>query len=164
MQKKNTCYFIIFLLFFFVIPSLWGQEDLIKNSDFEQIEDNLPLFWYKIAWKMKPQDTLVYMEADDPKSGTFYVTIENINPNDTRMIQSLEVKPNTEYKISCWIMAEINDENNTGASLCTIDDGYGIKSDEYFDTHDKWEYCEIKDGWPYLLGLPSGKGEVGLVV
>ncbi|MBN2737402.1 MAG: phospholipid carrier-dependent glycosyltransferase [Spirochaetales bacterium] len=131
------------ILMFLTAPFLGAQANLVRNGDFEDIVNDMPSSWRMEAWKMGQENSKIYMESDKPKSGSYYVTIENINSNDARLVQVIAVKPNTEYMLSCWIKAEIKDKDRAGANISVMDASINTKSNEFYDTNGEWKYCEM---------------------
>ncbi|MBN1696570.1 MAG: phospholipid carrier-dependent glycosyltransferase [Spirochaetales bacterium] len=139
MKKVALTVFVSLLLCVFT----FGEENLVLNGDFENIYMDLPVHWTKDAWQTKDGYTRYYSESDGAISGSSYVTIENVNSNDARLVQTVIVKPLTVYRLSCRIKAENIGEKRTGANLSVMRANFFEISKDVRDTAGTWEYREF---------------------
>jgi dolichyl-phosphate-mannose-protein mannosyltransferase len=139
-MKKVVLSSLIVLLLCVV---LYSEENLVLNGDFEDIYLNLPVHWTKEAWQNKESVTHYYSETDYPFSGNYYVTIENLQPNDARLVQTVVVKPLTVYRLSCYIKAKNVGQKRTGANLSVMHPDFFDTSEDLKDTGGNWEYTEF---------------------
>ncbi len=123
-MKANFCALLLIVsILLFCIPafSQAGGEaaavNLVKNGDFEDVENDKPRFWSFDAWLFQPDVTKVKSDTEDPYSGSRCVTIENVKTNDARLIQDVEVKPSTVYQLSCFVKATGLPQGKTGANI-----------------------------------------------
>lgn len=122
--------------------SLYSEsENLVMNGDFEDLYVDLPNFWAKDAW-LTSGETRYYIEKDNPHSGNQYMTIQNIRSNDARLVQQVEVKPLTFYRLSAWVKVEGCDSNKTGANISIMDAESASSKDIRNDTEGNWVYIE----------------------
>lgn len=120
-----------------------GEENLLKNASFEQLDnDGMPFAWYTEAYRMMEGYTL-YSVSGDAYEGDHCVTIENIGMNDARFAQTVSVKPETLYRLSGWIKTDGIADSGHGANL-SVADVYAF-SRSFYET-DGWEYVECF-GW-----------------
>ncbi|WNR46053.1 glycosyltransferase family 39 protein [Paenibacillus roseipurpureus] len=112
----------------------------MQNGSFEEIDDNVPLMWSHTAWKTESEITGYSVVNGGAHSGNYYVSIENKQENDSRWMQTVQVKPNTLYKLSAWIMADGTRTNSKGA-LLTVD-GIMSTSEDVHDTNGRWKFVE----------------------
>jgi Gpi18-like mannosyltransferase/4-amino-4-deoxy-L-arabinose transferase-like glycosyltransferase len=90
------------------------SENLIKNGNFAQVgADSLPLSWKTGEWT--PGDT-VFETRSDPARGNYF-HIESKDQDDAKLLQTVKVKPNTAYKLSCWVRATKIPTGNKGANI-----------------------------------------------
>jgi dolichyl-phosphate-mannose-protein mannosyltransferase len=117
--------------------------NLVLNGDFEDVFKGQPNFWSKDAWHMEPEVTKVTSEKDGAYSGQYYVTIENVQSNDARLIQDVAVKPSTVYLLSCYVKASNVTPGKSGASICIMQPNFFEYSPHFEDTGGKWQYVEF---------------------
>ncbi|MBN1699628.1 MAG: carbohydrate binding domain-containing protein [Spirochaetales bacterium] len=134
-------YYVVYLLLIqFACPAYPGYTDepeinLVHNGDFEQ-----PLI---DGWKKESFTEGGGIEAvsDKVHSGERAVRIfTGINPNDLRLIQLIPVKPETYYRLSCWIATENVEAGKIGANI-SIMGGYEYSGDIEGTTD--WQYVEM---------------------
>jgi dolichyl-phosphate-mannose-protein mannosyltransferase len=153
-MRSKICAAIIIVLFYFPLVNIAGQAavgnnsidgNLVQNGDFEDVFKDQPTFWSKDAWMMDPSYTNILSDTTDPYSGKYSVTIENVISNDSRLVQSVEVKPNTVYLLSCYVKAFNTPANKVGANICAsaVNRDYFNTSAHYEDTQGKWQYVEL---------------------
>ena len=166
MKKRMSVVLAIGLLVFVSTYSIGMAEvNILKNPGFEQSQNGLPSGWNFMNGIS--QDAKMDLSKTKPHSGTSCLTIENINPTDTMIIQNLEVQPEKVYKVSGWLKTE-NIQNQAGSANITlyyVNNGYGCKgiytSTEYQNTGNKWAKMEfyirtLKESSPLTLGLRLG--------
>ena len=116
-----------------------SEENLLYNSDFSltAASETLPAGW----------ELVTYIEDDDAAAvelcdadGTAYVKITNFVSNDTRLVQSVAVQPETVYRIRANVCTE-SVRGELGATV-SIDnysvDGVYCYSEPVFGTTD-WQ-------------------------
>ena len=135
---------ILISIFSVCIPAI-GEENqdgnnLIWNSGFELLEDeNLPDGWYTDAWYNQIGYTEYHvLQDDDPERGQVF-EIRNAAPNDARIVQIVDVDPDTVYCLSGYIRAD-GIEGGRGANL-SIEGLYAF-SEDFTDTDNEWRYVE----------------------
>jgi hypothetical protein len=128
-------------LLFFLIGVGNSYANLIQNGDFEKIADSLPRKWSTYIYGSDESDVRFYSSNENPYSGKSCVTIKNIRPNDAKLIQRVEVKPQTLYKLSCRIRAENIGENAIGANISVLN--VFAFSQDFKDTNGQWKYVEL---------------------
>lgn len=134
----------IFTLFLFSVICifLYSQENLVLNGDFEDLYQNLPNHWSKEAWLIEETVTRYYIESENPHSGNYYVTIENLQKNDARLTQVVAVKPFTYYRLSAWVKAGNCNADRLGANLSVMHPDLYTTSKDFKDTWGEWKYLE----------------------
>ncbi len=118
-----------------------AQENLVMNGDFEEVFNNQPVFWSLDAWHMEAGNTKVYSESAGAQSGKYFVTIENMRSNDSRLVQDLLVKPSTSYLLSAFVKVDMKIEARVGASIGIVQAGL-FEPVHSEDTKGKWENLE----------------------
>lgn len=127
-----------------LLPSVaLAEEDgvnLLKNPGFEELDDQgMPVSWYTEAYVNRIGVT-EYAVTDDVMSGKYAVSVSNFDMNDARFAQTVEVEPNTMYRLSGHIKAKDILDAGRGANL-SIGGGYFF-SDSLYDTEGNWVYLE----------------------
>lgn len=128
----------------FLSPGMSLAEDsavnLLKNPGFEELDDQgMPVSWVTEAYVNRLGVT-EYTVTEDAKSGQHSVKVSNYDMNDARFAQTVQVEPNTMYRLSGWIKAEDIFDAGRGANL-SIGGGYFF-SDSLYDTEGEWVYLE----------------------
>ena len=136
--KKVLLILMVCVLLMSTSLTFAAGTNLAKNESFEK-GAILPDQWDKKMYDNNASEFL--WETGDAHTGNRFVTIVNNKPNHARFSQVVKVKPNTEYKISCWIKA-------TGIPTDKVGAGMGmenaiINTDSVHDTGGKWQYHEV---------------------
>ncbi|MDD4080262.1 MAG: glycosyltransferase family 39 protein [Eubacteriales bacterium] len=141
MKKKALLFALIILA---VLAGVWfiardtGPKaetgvELLKNGGFEDITgEGLPLHWLPDAY-VRLQGVTEFEVTDGP--GGNAVQIISHEPNDARFCQTVDVLPNTTYRLTGRVKAQA--EGGLGANL-SIEDVY-VFSESLYDTGDKWQ-------------------------
>ena len=119
--------------------------NLIMNSGFEESEEN-DAYWMSSSWENKGT---LQLDKTHSHSGNASALIINGAATDSRLLQKVNVKSETYYKISCWIRTENVGPDAKGANISI--DGLTDTSDDIRNTSNDWTYAE-------LYGI-SGKGQ-----
>jgi dolichyl-phosphate-mannose-protein mannosyltransferase len=153
MRKKNQKYLLIGIfvvlsvIYFspFYVSALdeTSVNSPLSNGDFENVSGNLPVGWTPDGWISDNNVTRYYMGTDRPYSGKYYAVIESVQPNDARLIQKIQVKPNTIYRLSCRIKTENVGTDSTGANITILENGYQDHSYDVNGTSGEWIYAEF---------------------
>ncbi len=116
-------------------PAL-AEENLLQNGDFEQVHDGWPVSWEEDMWLYDVGVT--YLELrEGGADGGLCALVENVSSNDARFVQTVEVQPDTVYRLTGFVKAEgIDPETGAGASLSVIG-SYGMFPSVY-DTGGEW--------------------------
>lgn len=127
---------LVFSLFFIAAGSaVNGSENLLTNGDFEA-EPELA-GWKEDYWQ--PGSTFV-LTGEKVHGGKKALMIRSTTSNDVRAIQTVEVKPNTFYRLAGWIATTDVPEERVGGNLCLMG-GYDHTS-SVNGTKD-WTYVEL---------------------
>ncbi|BBI34061.1 phospholipid carrier-dependent glycosyltransferase [Cohnella abietis] len=137
---------ILFLLLSFIIPSSFvfaedGEANIVLNGGFEEVIGDEPANWTKDAYLVGDEYSLMKVVEGDARTGSRYVTIENIQPNDAKWTQTVSVKPDTLYKLSGWVRVAQADEGATGANISVL--GIGTTSLDLRTPSESWELLEL---------------------
>ena len=126
-------------ILFLALPGFTEGENLLQNADFSELDnDGMPSHWYTDAYFLNPGYT-VFGVSEGDSVHSHIITIQNINENDARFAQVVDVEPETLYKLSGYVRAD-GVEGIHGANL-SIEGIYAF-SDEFYKTENEWEYIE----------------------
>lgn len=125
-----------------------GEEspNLLRNAGFEQVNDwNQPEGWVQGAYRQLDDYTVFFADQDCFRSGGHSVCIVNYEPNDAYYLQTVEVQPESCYRLSGWIRAE--DVTRSEGQLYDRGASLSIYPNLYVHTeavHDgDWTYVEM---------------------
>ncbi|MBN1410199.1 MAG: PilZ domain-containing protein [Spirochaetales bacterium] len=138
---KRSAIIVLLLLFSFfhafADDGVTGNDNLVINGGFE---DSLER-WSSEAYINTKEAVDFLVSEGEAYAGRFSMTIINSEPNDSKVIQWIDVKPDSYYRVSCQIRAEGTDMAKRGASITVL--GLSYTSRDVHDTKGKWEYVEI---------------------
>jgi len=113
----------------------------VLNGGFESVMGDLPRDWRLECWQA--ENAICSYEADSKYKvkGKYSAKIEHRGKSDSRWVQEVEVKPNTNYKLSGWIKTVGVGGEGAGASIQIQDTA--IKTEVFSGTRD-WTYVETE--------------------
>lgn len=123
------------------IPVFAEGNNLVRNPGFEEGTPADIYFWMTGMWDTKAGATEFKLDDTQKHSGAKSVCIINNSANDSRYRQEVKVKPNTYYKLSCWIKAENVTATGRGANIST--ESIFETSRDIKGTNSEWEYVEL---------------------
>ena len=147
-RKKRTVFLLLFSAGVFVI---WltmititenGEDNiqLLQNASLENVQENgIPESWFSDAYCKIPGYTDISLLSDTGPDGQNAVHIVNHIANDSRVAQTVAVKPDTIYRLSGWICASASD--GWGANLSVA--GVYSSTSPLFETDGTWKYVEL---------------------
>jgi hypothetical protein len=112
-----------------------AEQNLLLNADLARGSSNHPDFWRSEAWVNSPE---AFAHGWDRARGDqpAQVRIDNLQPNDARLIQSLTLAPGW-YHISAEIRTERVGAEQTGATISILEDSImspNVKGDTAWNT------------------------------
>lgn len=114
--------------------------NLLENPGFEELTNNgLPAGWYTDAY-LKRDGISVFSCTGEAKTGRVAALVENLDMNDARFAQHVNVKPNTMYRLSGWVKVDDIPDMGRGANLSI--EGVYVFSESIYDTDGDWKYIE----------------------
>lgn len=127
---------VLIVLFSMICVSVRAENNLIKNSTLNPNEKGLLACWSEDSW-IKDNKTTIFSNIFDPETENWYIEIKNDGYNDSRIIQTLSVKPKTRYLVSgrIKIVGELHGEGGAGLSILDYYDDFPKKN----TTNNKWE-------------------------
>ena len=138
-MKKLLCALALVSLLLSQAAFAQAAENLIENGDFSEMDGDLPAGWRREMWLTDAGISLLSVEADAWEGGG--VSVTNVDANDARFAQTVQVEPNTLYRISGMIRAEGCDGDGYGATISV--GGVFVYSESKYDTHGRWDYVEL---------------------
>lgn len=138
--RIRKAFFILLALAAMAAVSAAGEENLLKNSSFEALDQSgLPKEWKTDSYVKEEGYTVFSVTEEDFCEGSRAAVIRNIGDNDARFYQKVNVEPESLYRFSGYIRTE-NVEGGRGANL-SIEGLYAF-SESVYDTSDGWQYIE----------------------
>jgi len=136
-MKKLTV-LILMIILTFSTASVYGEGNLLKNSSFEEVNGENPDGWETWGYN---SGSVFKVEEGAGHEGKKFVSITSENDNDARYKQTVAVKENTTYKLSCWVKTENVGSERTGAIISLLD--YVYTSKDFKGTNNEWQYAEM---------------------
>ena len=142
MRNRSIANFLlIFALLIVISPRLSALEDLVQNGGFETDELGMLSMWSMDAWINTEAAVRFFATEQFMHSGRRSFAIANLQPNDSRAVQWISVKPDTLYRFSAWIMAKDVVSEGMGANLSVL--GSTSAAGDLKDTGGEWRYAEL---------------------
>ena len=83
-MKQRKRFIISLLLFCGLACTLFAADNLIKNGDFEDLDNQLPRHWKTDTWLSGPEQSRFTVEKTGARSGMIYVNIESTTADDAK--------------------------------------------------------------------------------
>lgn len=136
-MKKLVVTFIMIIMTFSAVYS-YAEGNLLMNPSFEEVTGENPTGWEPWGYN---GGSVFKVEEGEGHNGKKFVSITSESENDARYKQTVAVKENTTYKLSCWVKTDNVGTDRTGAIISLLD--YVYSSKDLKGTNDKWEYTEM---------------------
>lgn len=148
-------------------PVFAENANLIKNPGFEQLTNNFPTDWAISEGTASADMVKVEVSNQQPHSGSNCIKIQNDAMRDSMAIQTVNVKKDTVYQLSCWIRSEniLNEAGSANITLYYDNNGIDCKgiitSTEFQNTNNQWTKLEfkfrtLKINSPFYVGVRLG--------
>ena len=140
-MKRFFCVFFALALALACLPA-WAEEaeNLVRNGDFSRINNSgMPEDWEREMWHSDAGVSFLTVENNGYDGPC--IAIENVDPNDARFAQTIEVEPDSLYRISCMVKAEGCGEDGYGASI-SFENCFSY-SDLLMDTAGRWRELTV---------------------
>lgn len=135
---KKLVVAIISIILTFSAVSVYAEGNLLKNPSFEEANGENPTGWETWGYN---SGSVFKLEDGVGHDGKKFVSITSENENDARYKQTVAVKENTTYKLSCWAKTENVGAERTGAIISLLD--YVFSSKDLKGTNNEWQYTEM---------------------
>jgi hypothetical protein len=118
-----------------------ASVNLVANGGFEREELGSVAMWSTSAWVPTDEAVRFFVTSDAKHGGSRSFAIANLQPNDSRAMQWITVRPDTNYRLSCWIYAQGVETPSIGANISVL--GATIAAGDLRDTGGKWQLVEL---------------------
>ncbi len=133
---------ILLLLLLFALPLQAGAAaNLLQNGGFEAVQDGKPSLWAENSFLQDSKAAQFRLVSGQAHTGSRYIEIENVQANDAKWVQTVQVKPRTVYRLSGWVKADGIGDGHTGANLSILDT-FAVSKDVK-DTLGQWQKLEL---------------------
>jgi hypothetical protein len=126
-----------FYLLLVSLAPLHAGANIVSNPGFEKGME----MWSSEAFAAAPDAVQFAVNGEGAQEGSFSLVITNLQPNDSKVIQWLKVKPETLYRLSCQVKVANADLSRRGASITVL--GIDYTSKDIHDTRGAWEPIEL---------------------
>jgi len=142
-KKLSGICFLLLLLTQFIFPfnCFATSDNLVQNPEFEEGSIDGELLWVSQCWDTNEGVTHFLLDERQSRVGSRSALIINNSANDSRYKQTINVKANTYYRMSCWIKTQNVGSENKGANL-SIENSFDTSKD-IKGTSNYWEYVEL---------------------
>ncbi|MBN2443295.1 MAG: PilZ domain-containing protein [Spirochaetales bacterium] len=136
-KKTGIVHLILFISFLCYAEA----DNIVQNGSFEFESSGYITQWNTEAFLNNNQAVRFYVTDKEFYKGKKSFGIANIQPNDSKIIQWVNVKPDSLYRLSGWIKAKKVEGAPIGANITIL----GIKgsSESIKESNDKWVYVEV---------------------
>ena len=118
-----------------------ASANLAANGGFELEELGSVAMWSTSAWVQSDEAVRFFVTSDAKHGGSRSFAIANLQPNDSRAMQWIAVKPGTNYRLSCWIYAQGIETPSIGANISVL--GATVAAGDLRDTGGNWQLVEL---------------------
>ena len=119
--------------------------NLLRNGGFEKTFTDVPGDWRIECWQNDNAVCAYHVSAGEKRSGRYSALLRHEGSSDSRWVQEIAVKPNTNYQLSGWVKTDNVGHKGAGAFLQT--EGAEIRAAQLFGT----------TGWQFL----TAQGKTG---
>ncbi len=134
MKKKWMLGFALILML--IGRSALASENLLENGGLEAVDAyGEPAAWTAAMWYWDEGVSVLTLSPDGFAGGRA-LHIRNASENDARFRQTIDVEPDTCYRITAKVRASGADRDRAGAGL-SIDNSF-VSSEQVYDTQGAW--------------------------
>jgi hypothetical protein len=153
-------YAVILFAFLVAGPAVFGADNILANPGMEEASGNTVAVWR--PWAYFHEKAVFERIAGNAHAGGFSASISCPSEDDARYIQTANVKPNTTYRISCWIKTENIGTGAVGANISVERTPYASR--DIRGTNGRWENVSLyvrTDESVHALNICLGIGGYG---
>ena len=136
-MRKLICIFLILLLC--LCPMALAEDNLLINGDFSDYAGEFVTGWDREMWFTDVGVSSLTIDPDGYDGAC--ISVQNVGENDARFAQTVDVEPDTLYRISCMCRAEGIGDTGIGATI-SIKDTF-CYSEALTDTDGEWVQLEL---------------------
>ncbi|AEJ62095.1 glycosyl transferase family 39 [Spirochaeta thermophila DSM 6578] len=126
-----------FLLLVILLPVAAG-ENLLRNPGFEVWSPSAPHGWHLHTWKHT--GGVVLTRSENAHSGKYAAVLTATVPEDGKLVQKVQVEPDSLYRFSVWVKVEGVPSDMLGANLSALETTE--RSPDVKDTRGEWVLLE----------------------
>jgi len=126
----------------FTLSGVIAEGNLLVNGGFDEVQDIWPAGWSRDMWQSDPCVS-TFQISEVNQNGNFCALVENTSANDARFIQTVDVAPNTTYKLSGQVKVQGLNPMEGGAGFSILGT-YG-EFPKVYDTQGEWDelHCYV---------------------
>ena len=142
MKRAIIAFCLVFLFVFGLsVVSFADEGNLLLNGGFEAVSSSgMPENWHTNAYRSQAGYSRMTVTEEKAHTGLRSVVVENASSNDARFVYTVQVEPETLYRLSGYVLVESMQETGNGANFA-VEDIYSF-SEGLFDTNGEWEYLK----------------------
>ncbi|HBQ63737.1 MAG TPA: hypothetical protein DD727_02185, partial [Clostridiales bacterium] len=130
----------------------------VVNGSFEEWKRGLPAGFGLYDWKSRTGVTEYIYDTTEKRSGNGSLLIKSNFPNDARVRQQVKVKPDTYYRITCWVKTRDVGTSYLGANISVYDLGDTSADLQGTKNWRKLEFIGMTGPGQYKLDVTVGLG------
>jgi hypothetical protein len=138
---KKTILALLMQSFLYLPFSLPAEEkNAVINPGFEESFKDYATAWTGEAFERSSESVQFYLTSMLKHSGARAIVIRNLKPNDSRLVQWVNVEPSSFYRIGVWVITQNLESSSAGAGICVA----GLRQETPFaaDTKNEWVHLE----------------------
>ena len=134
---------LLVLLLALLLPALplAAGDNLLGNGGFEEDEIGHLAMWSMDAYVHTAAAVRFFATTQARRSGSRALAIANLEPNDSRAVQWVKVRPDTLYRLTCWVLAQGIETEAVGANISVL--GITGMAGNLTDTGGQWVPVEL---------------------
>ena len=142
MKRLFTAGIALFLCMLLLLGGCVAEgSNLLSNGGFEErTSDGGAAGWSYTAYRTQPGCTYYEITDERAHSGTYSAMIDNVSANDARYIATVQVEPESLYRISGYVWVDTMEDYGGGANFA-LEDIYAASEGLYQPTRE-WQYLE----------------------
>lgn len=132
---------LLLLLLSLVPCAAQSARNLVENGSFEESELGQVSMWTMDAQVNTPAAVRFFTTDVEKVSGRRSLAIANQEANDARAVQWIRTRPDTWYRISCWVQTRNISGEASGANISVL--GSTRLAGNLQGTVGRWKYVEL---------------------
>jgi len=144
-MKTRSLVFLC-LLVFTISGVVLAEKNLLKNGNFEEVQNGKPVAW-AFAYRLGDEKEALSLDEHDPHEGKYSARIVHNNQDSYNTIsQSLKVEPGQDYVLTAYVRAENikAKAGGIGARVFVGDEKGNTLAAGIVSAHGKWHLVTVK--------------------